>query len=155
MNKSQDGMSDAKLMMRQVHVGPSNYEKLSTTSQDACGAPFLPFQHAADRRQVKALLEPAGAFDRAGRSSWHFNAHKPVGSRVDVLKLASARFDSAQAPWYWKPDDAAVRLPAASPRLPSTPLTARATAVTATSEAGSVPSLPALGYQSHYHPRLY
>ena len=44
------------------------------------------FALAAKSRELRAALaEPSGCFGRAGRSSWHYNVHRPLGRKAMEL----------------------------------------------------------------------
>jgi hypothetical protein len=44
------------------------------------------FALAAKSRELRAALaEPSGCFGRAGRSSWHYNVHRPLGRKAMAL----------------------------------------------------------------------
>eukprot|EP00930_Biecheleria_cincta_P017168 TRINITY_DN13732_c0_g1_i1.p1 TRINITY_DN13732_c0_g1~~TRINITY_DN13732_c0_g1_i1.p1 ORF type:complete len:140 (+),score=12.28 TRINITY_DN13732_c0_g1_i1:162-581(+) len=133
----------------------ANYIGVKSNHKESFQKPMVVARQAPTEDLACAWAEPTGDFGRCGRSSYHYNPHKPLGRRADQ-RLASCKFDGVLMPHV---PAAMARYTLASPRS-SRANTAPAGATRAPPEkgvfrVGATVTRPAFGYMMHYHPRIF
>ncbi|CAJ1354265.1 unnamed protein product, partial [Effrenium voratum] len=79
-----------------------HFRDVTTTNRELMKPP-MEMALCAKPELRAALAEPSGDVGRAGRSSWHYNIQRPLGRKVKLHNMASAKFDGDElphlAPW--------------------------------------------------------
>mmetsp|Transcript_80436 Transcript_80436/g.260634 ORF Transcript_80436/g.260634 Transcript_80436/m.260634 type:complete len:178 (+) Transcript_80436:49-582(+) len=148
---TRDGIPDASTML-DARRGRSNYLGLQTTASEALRQPWERARpgdrHSRSWHPARVLSEGLGEHGRAGKSSWHHNTHKPATCRVGHLQTSSAAFSSEHPPHI-----TATMTPRRQQPLGRTGF-AENTSPRPMPEAAPYHTLPAMGFRSHYHPKL-
>mmetsp|Transcript_134512 Transcript_134512/g.335588 ORF Transcript_134512/g.335588 Transcript_134512/m.335588 type:complete len:178 (-) Transcript_134512:430-963(-) len=152
LHHSRDGVPDASYALACVRSGPSNYVGMSTTARDSCKEAWTP--NKKPWHPARVLADGLSEFDRAGKSSWHHCACKPIGRRTDIQTMASAGFTERRAPHLTAVD---------TPRVRQRPLdhtgfatgTAPLPSAAGGTEGKISHKVSALGFRTIYNPVLY
>ncbi|CAK9032933.1 unnamed protein product [Durusdinium trenchii] len=95
LRSSDDGIAGIKQAYDLPSKSKNHFAEVTTTNQDLMKHPKV-FTLSAKTRELRtALAEPSGDFGRAGRSSWHYNIARPLGRKVKLHQIPSAKFDGS------------------------------------------------------------
>ena len=98
LRSSDDGINGIKQAYDLPPKSQFHFSEVTTTNRELLKHP-REFALAAPTRELRAALaEPSGCFGRAGRSSWHYNVNRPLGRKVKIHQIPSAKFDGGELP---------------------------------------------------------
>lgn len=153
MHSSRDGVPDAQTMLGLPRTGRSNYIGIASNATDTLREPWDGSRSvdpmAKTWHPARVLSQGLSESGRAGKSSWHHNVNKPATCRVNLCNTSSAGFCAPTAPHLTATISPRRRAPLEMTGFSS------GTSPRPVVQSGNYHTLPTLGFQAHYHPKIY